>query len=203
MTLSVIPLRELLKSDSTEEEINSLLFSFECKSTLTGSSDVEFFLHNKAIQFERTDLARTYLVLSTYKNRPYLAGYFSITNKSLVIPRKQYKTFSTSLRKKLMGMGHQTEQNNYEIKGYLLGQLGKNYSAIAKKANNISGKDLLSLAYEKINEAYIITGGRILFLECEDQEKLKRFYEDNGFRMLEDYESANDLRLYVKWLKDI
>lgn len=203
MSLNVIPLRELLKSDSTAEEINSLLFSFECKSTNTGSSDVEYFLHNKAIQFEKTDLARTYLVLSSYKGRPYLSGYFSITNKSLVIPRRQYKNFSNSLKKKLMGLGHQTEQNNYEIKGYLLGQLGKNYSDIAKKANRVSGKDLLAIAYGKINEAYIITGGRILFLECENHEKLKNFYEDNGFRMLEDYESANDLRLYVKWLKDI
>lgn len=149
------------------------------------------------------DLARTYLVMSNYKSVPYLAGYFSISNKSLVIPKRQYSTFSASLKKKLMGLGHKTEQNNYDIKGYLLGQLGKNYSDEARKANNISGNDLLSLAYEKIKEAYIITGGRILFLECEDTEKLKKFYHSNGFVELENYVLKNNLCLYVKWLKDI
>lgn len=203
MTLNVIPLRELLKSDVKKEEIKSLLFSFECKSIVSGSSDVEFFLHNKAIQFEKTDLSRTYLVMSTYRDTPYLAGYFSLTNKSLVIPKRQYNTFSGNLRKKLMGMGHKTEQNNYEVKGYLLGQLGKNYSETAKKANMASGNDLLVLAYEKIKEAYLVTGGRVLFLECEDHEKLKKFYNSNGFRMLENYESINAYLLFVKWLKDI
>lgn len=203
MVLQIVPLLNLLNSDSTEEEIKSLLFSFECKSVLTGASDVENFLHNKAIQFEKMDLARTYLVMSTYKQTPYLAGYFSISNKPLVIPQKQYKSFSASLKKKLVGLGHKTEQNNYEIKGYLIGQLGKNYSEAAKKAGKVQGKDILALAYEKIREAYLIAGGRILFIECEDHPKLKTFYEQNGFKELEDYDSPNDLCLYVKMLKDI
>lgn len=203
MTLEVIPLRELLKSDATEEEINRLLFSFECKSLVSGAIDVEEFLHFKAIQFEKMDLARTYLVLSSYQSTPYLAGYFSIMNKSLIIPKRQYRSFSGALKKKLIGMGHKTEQDNYEIRGYLLGQLGKNYSEISTKANNASGADLLALAYEKILDAYIITGGRILFLECEDQERLRNFYNKNGFKMLENYESVNKYLLFVKWLKDI
>lgn len=203
MVLQIVSLSNLLKSDSTEEEINSLLFSFECKSVLSGASDVEKFLHSKAIQFEKMDLSRTYLVFSTYQKVPYLAGYFSISNKPLVIPHKQYRGFSNNLKKSLMGLGHKTEQNNYEIKGYLIGQLGKNYNEVAIKASKVQGKDILSLAYDKIREAYLIAGGRILFIECEDHPKLKSFYEQNGFRELEDYESPNNLCLYVKMLKDI
>ena len=45
-----------------------------------------------------------------------------------------------------MGFGHKTDMKNYECKGYLLGQLGKNYSDIAKKANLLSGNDLFRVA---------------------------------------------------------
>lgn len=102
-----------------------------------------------------------------------------------------------------MGMGHKTDSHHDEIPGYLLGQLGKNYSDAAKNAKAISGKDLLSLAYERIKAAYLLSGGRILFLECENDPKLLSFYTDNGFRQLPDYESANGLCLFVKELTKI
>jgi len=203
VALTVISLNDLLKSDSTLEEINTLLFSFECKSLSHGASDVEEFLHTKAVNFEKMDMARTYLVLSEYKNKPYLAGYFAISPKPLVIPKRQFAKLSTSQKKKLMGFGHRTDMKNYECKGYLLGQLGKNYSEVAKKANQLSGRDLLTLAYGKIKEVYAIIGGRILYLECEDNEKIKNFYRDNGFRQLEDYISPNNFCLFVKQIKDL
>lgn len=203
MALTVISLNDLLKSDSTEEEIRTLLFSFECKSLSHGASDVEAFLHSKAIDFERMDMARTYLIFANYKGKPYLAGYFSISNKPLIIPKKQFQKLSKSLRKKLVGFGHKTDVNNYQCKGYLLGQLGKNYSEQAKKANQINGNELLTLAYEKIKEAYAIVGGRVLYLECEDNEKIKSFYRDNGFRQLENYVSTNNLCLFVKRISDL
>lgn len=203
MGLTVLPLLDLINSDSSEEEIKNLLFSFECKSLSYGASDVEYFLHNKAISFEKMDMARTYLVLGTYKKSPYLAGYFAIANKPLVIPKKQFKNISNSQKKRLMGFGHKTDIKNYECKGYLLGQLGKNYSEIAKKANMVSGNDLLVLAYEKIKEAHAIVGGRVLHLECEDNEKIKSFYAKNGFKQLENYESPNNFCLFVKQISDL
>ncbi|MDN3074155.1 GNAT family acetyltransferase [Enterococcus faecalis] len=205
MALTVLPLLDLINSDNTEEEIKNLLFSFECKSLSFGASDVEYFLHNKAVNFETMDMARTYLVLSTYQSKFYLAGYFSISNKPLVIPKKQFnsKKISNSQRKRLMGFGHRTDMKNYECKGYLLGQLGKNYSEIAKKANQISGNDLLALAYEKVKEAHSLVGGRVLHLECENNEKIKTFYSENGFVQLEDYESPNNYCLFVKQISDL
>ncbi len=203
MALKIISLLDLLNSDKTVEEIKYLLLSFECKSLSHGASDVEEFLHTKAINFERMDMARTYLVLADYKKVPYLAGYFAIANKPLILPKKQFAKLSGTQKRKLMGFGHKTEMKNYECKGYLLGQLGKNYSELAKKANQISGKDLLVLAYEKIKEAHAIVGGRILHLECEDNEKIKSFYRDNGFRQLEDYISPNNYCVFVKQIKDL
>lgn len=45
----------------------------------------------------------------------------------------------------------------------------------------ISGNILLKLACDKVKEAQDILGGRFVFLECEDEPKLKEFYEENGF----------------------
>lgn len=206
MALSTLALSDLIsKSDYSEEKIEKLLCSFESLRTeeSTGSEDVEFFIHNKALQFEKMDLARTYLVMSTYQSKYYLAGYFSLSNKPLIIPNKQFNKMSNSLKRRLMGIGHRTEQKSYEIKGFLLGQLGRNYNDIAVKANNCSGDDLLTLCYEKIREAHRLVGGRILHLECENNEKLIGFYERNGFSLIEDYESANGYRVMVKQMRHI
>lgn len=198
MAITVISLSKLLESDQTEEDIESLLFSFETLKEEHASEDIEHFLHKKAISFERVDLARTYLVMSTYKDQPYLAGYFSIANKPLIIPKKVFKKLSTSLQKRLVGFGHRTDQNNFECKGYLIGQLGKNYSVQSQVANQVSGADLLSLAYSKILDAHEIVGGRVVHLECQDIPSLKNFYNKNGFREIEGFESPNGMCIFVK-----
>ncbi|CAM3862793.1 hypothetical protein [Alkalicoccus chagannorensis] len=205
MVLQVVSLGDLIESERTEEEIKNLLFSFETLPTISavGAKDVEHFIKEKAIEFQRMDLSRTYLVLSRYQGKFFLAGYFSIANKPLVIPKKQYQKFPTSVRKRLMGQGHKTEQRNYQIKSYLLGQLGKNYSQVAKEAGAASGSDILELAQKKVKEAYKLMGGRILYLECEDNEKITGFYEKNGYSKLNEYESPNGLVIMVKKLSDI
>lgn len=198
MAINVISLSKLLESDQKEEDINSLLFSFETLKEDNASEDIEQFLHKKAISFERVDLARTYLVMSTYKSKPYLAGYFSIANKPLIIPKKVFKKLSNSLQKKLVGFGHKTDQSNFECKGYLIGQLGKNYSVEAQVAKQVNGEDLLSLAYLKIIEAHEIVGGRVVHLECQNVPSLKKFYTQNGFREIEGFESPNNMCIFVK-----
>ena len=62
---------------------------------------------------------------------------------------------------------------------YLNGVKCKNY----KDNYNllISGDELLKLACDKIKEAQNILGGKFVFVECEDKEDLKHFYESNGF----------------------
>ncbi|MEX0779225.1 MAG: GNAT family acetyltransferase [Balneolales bacterium] len=206
MALSVLSLNDLLTQSSySEETINDLLFSFETipSGQAQGANDVESFLRTKAIQFEKLDLSRTYLVMSTYQDTSFIFGYFSISNRPLVINRKNFKSLSKSLQKALMGVGHKTDQKAYEIKGYLLGQLGKNFNDVARKAKIATGSDILTLAYTKILEAYEVVGGRILYLECEDNDKIKDFYRKNGFRELEDFKSPNNLCLFVKKIEHI
>lgn len=205
MALVVLALSDLLREYPEEENVKRLLLSFCTLKTdhAEGAEDVETFLHDKAIQFEKMELARTYLVMSTYKGESFLSGYFSISNKSFVIPKKNFQSLSSTLQRRLLGVGNKTQQANYEVRGFLLGQLGKNFSEVAVKARSISGNDLLALAYTKIQEAHRLVGGRIMYLECEDNPKIKGFYEKNGFKEILDYKSSNDLCIMVKRIEQI
>lgn len=189
-----------MKVGRSEGEVRQLLLSFcsrPCKDPEV-VHDVQDFLHNKSINFEQMDIARTYLVFSTYKSVPVLVGYYSLSNKPLVISKKNFSKFSQSLKRKLMGIGHKTESDNYEIKGYLLGQLGKNYSEEALATKALCGADLLKMSTDSMTVAYKATGGRIFYLECEDEPKLKKFYQEHGFREIEEYKSENDLCIFIR-----
>ena len=200
MALEVVGLKSLIESGRSEEEISEILLSF-CSLPAGDNGevhDVEFFLHKKAIHYEKLDISRTYLVFSTYKQEIILVGYFSLANKPLVISKKNFSKFSNSLKKRLLGIGHRTDSANYECKGYLLGQLGKNFSKQAVSANIISGKDLLKLANDRMLVSYEAVGGRIFYLECEDSPKLKDFYASQGFSEIQNFKSPNDLCVFVR-----
>ncbi|SDB94230.1 hypothetical protein SAMN05421734_10344 [Pelagirhabdus alkalitolerans] len=203
MALDVVSLTDILNSDISEEEVKDLLFTFETIQSdgVSGAADVEYFFHYKAIEFEKLDISRTYLVFSTYKEKRILSGYFSISNRPLAISKKNFTKLTNSMKKRLMGVGHRTEQNSYEIKGFLIGQIGRNFSEKSRNSNGATGRDLMAFAQNKILEAHKIVGGRIVYLECQHDQKLISFYRDHGFIELEDYESVNGLAMLVKRLK--
>lgn len=156
-----------------EERTKEILEDYKCEL----NPDVEYFLKEKAIIFSKQDISRTFLVMSDYQGKDVIVGYFAITNKATTV--KKF-IISNSKRKKIL---RYAEYNN-DSKGYtialpLIGQLGKNYNNGYNKL--ISGDILLKFACDKIKETQNILGGRYVFLECEDIDKLREFYEDNGF----------------------
>ena len=70
--------------------------------------------------------------------------------------------------------------NKYIVAAPLIGQLGKNFS----EGNDmlISGAELLNLAIEKVKLVQKEVGGKFVYLECEDNDKLKNFYRSNNFK---------------------
>jgi len=205
VSLEVVQLKDLLDTGRSKEEIQQILLTF-CSLPCSNPDevhDVQFFLHNKAIEFEKMDISRTFLVFSTYKNTPYLAGYYSLSNKPLVISKKNFSKMSNSLKKSLMGIGHKTDAANYEVKGFLLGQLGKNFSPQALAANMASGADLIALAHESMYQAYRTVGGRIFYLECEDVQPLKDFYIKLGFREIQNYRSDSGYCIFVQRIENV
>lgn len=156
-----------------EEKTKKILNDFECPL----NPDVEYFIKEKALQFLKMGISRTFLVSSSYKEKNVIVGYFALTNKITKINRNK---LTNSVRKRLNRFSEQSAIEKYcTVSLPLIGQLGKNFK------NNynslIKGDDLLKLACDKVTEAQNILGGKFVFIECEDKEKLKEFYESNGF----------------------
>lgn len=205
MTLKVLSLSELLSGTKQEikekiPEVQNILNTFESIS-ITGSKsahDVDNFLKNKAIEFDRQRLAGTHLVFSQYKSNLVLVGYFTITNKPLVFTKRMLSKCSNTLKRKLYQKGETHSGNdNLIIQGYLIAQIGKNYSQEALATKAINGRDLLTLAYEMILDGANVFGGSYIWIEYEDVDRLKDFYKRFGFTEIEDYTSENELKMAI------
>lgn len=156
-----------------EDETKNILSSFICPQ----NKDVEYFLKNTAIEFSKQGLAKTHLVFASYKGKPVLVGYFTLAIKSFVLKKS---ALSKSARKKICKFGHyDLSLERYIISAPLIGQLGKNYSNGFNKL--ITGDELLKMALDKITIVQQQAGGKVVYLECEDKEKLINFYRSNGF----------------------
>ena len=83
---------------------------------------------------------------------------------------------SASKIKKLDGINKKAKS----IVCYLIGQLGKN----DLYKDEIDGDTVLNYALELIDDARQIVGKKSALVECEDNVKLKVFYERNGFECI-------------------
>ncbi|MCW1020627.1 GNAT family N-acetyltransferase [Streptococcus anginosus] len=187
-------LDDLLSALKTEE-IKSIFNDFISINQDDSPHDVELFLKTKAIDFERTAIATTYLVFDEGTN--ILLGFFSLANKPLTMSKKNFEGLSKKQQKSLRHSGRQIG-NKFQVNSYLIGQLGKNYSESVQNAEyKLNGKELLDLAYGKVLEASKIIKAKYVWIECEDIQYLKTFYSDFGFTMIPDYFSSNNLRVMM------
>ena len=160
-----------------EERIDNILSSYSCPL----NPDVEYFLKSKAKEFSKQKIASTYLIFTSYKEEPILTGYFTLAQKTLVIPKK--KISSESFKKRVNKFG----EFNHDLNGYvmslqLIAQLGKNFSQNYNRL--ISGDELLKIACDQVSEIQSLSSGKFTYVECEDVEELINFYSSNGFRRI-------------------
>ena len=200
MGYKIINLKDIY-NNLGEERTKEILSDYKCEL----NQDVEYFLKEKAIEFSKQDISRTYIVMSQYKDKDVIVGYFAITNKVTSI--KKVKLSETKRKRLLKFAVYDKESKCYNIALPLIGQLGKNYYNDYNRL--ISGDVLLKLACDKIKEAQELIGGRFVFLECEDKSILEEFYESNGFvcfgkRNLErDERNKNEGEYLLQMLKDL
>ncbi len=184
-----------------ESKVKEILSSFSCPK----NKDVEMFLKQKAIVFSNQSLSKTYLIFTSYKSEIALIGYFTLANKYINV---QKSALSKTLQKRISKfITYDSSTKQYMTSAYLIGQLGKNFS---NGYNNlITGDELLQMAITKIQKIQYEIGGKIAYLECEDKDSLKVFYEKNGFvqfgkRLLEkdeiDCMNGEYLIQYLKYL---
>ena len=161
------------QSAQEENDLRELLFGYSCPV----NKDVEMYLREQAIEFTLKDQSVTYLVFTNINAE--LLGYFTIAVKPIII---NAKNFSNHMKRKLSRSGEYDEiTQTYSLAAYLVAQLGKNFARDADKS--ISGKELLDLALDQVRELQYQAGGTVVFLESEDNESLRNFYQqENGFK---------------------
>lgn len=144
---------------------------FSCKV----NPDIENFLKEKSSLFEKKHKSRTYLLINAdNKKNLEIIAYYSIALKAIdlssELPRKTKQELDgLYTRLKVLAV-------------YLIGQLGRSDRYSGK---DISGREILEYAESTIFQSHDIIGGRIIFLEC-DNDKLVKFYENNGYEYLQD-----------------
>ena len=168
-----VNLKEMI--DQIEEnETRTILSDFSCPL----NPDVENFLKRTAIEFAKQSISSTYLVMASYKNNYVLVGYYTLSNKFFCIDKEAFPSKSLRNRMKKFAQ-YDPAIKRYTMSAPLIGQLGKNYSHSYNTL--ITGDELLSLALNKVREMQMIVGGKVVYLECEDKERLIEFYSKNGF----------------------
>ena len=161
--------------DAGEPALDRLLSEFSCPK----NPDVEHFLKSNCVEFTKKNQSVTYLVMSMEKGE--FLGYFTIALKPLTV---RDEMISNTVKRKIKRVSEfDSQTNSYTMSAYLIAQLGKNYKDGRNK--EITGAELLELAWSVIEDMQYRGGGMVVFLEANNEEKLLSFYRDNKFRQFD------------------
>ncbi len=167
-------LADLLANKSTNQ-IKKLLKTFVC----TKNADVQDFLHNKAITFERNLRSCTYLYVSNADKS--VAAYITLGIKSLLTD-----TLSDEAIVFLDGYTNEI----LSIPCYLIAQLGK--SDICKEK---IGSFLLDDALSIIDKSQDSLKGRFVLIDSVNDDRVINFYKENSFIALENDKSLKSIKM--------
>ena len=181
-----VNIREYLALGNDEEAGEPALVELLSGFSSPKNKDVEHFLKKSAIEFTKKNQSVTYLVVSAEDVR--LLGYFTLALKPLTV---RGETVSNTMKRKLLRISELDEKSDtYTMSAYLVAQLGKNFSESG--GTEITGAELLKLAWDKIKEIQYLGGGVVTFLEAENEEKLLSFYRDNRFSQFDTRQTTSD-----------
>lgn len=184
---NLVILKDMIDSIG-EDRAKAILSDFICPQ----NKDIEDFLWNRAITFEKQGVSTTYLIFASHKGNIRLFGFFAITIKAMSVPTN--RKLSENLKKRLNKFAvRNNDTKEYLVPSILIAQLGKNYKDNLNK--EIMGDELLKIACDKAKQIQRLSSGKFIYLECEDEEKLISFYKRNGFhdfgkRERENYEKS-------------
>lgn len=177
---------------SNEEKAQELISIFICEK----DKDVENFLKEKAILFEKLGKSRTYFIFDEDEDEFNILAYFTLAMQVLKVPEELLSGRKTKI---LDGFSSKIKGSKItEFPTILIGQVGKNdfYKEL------ISGLQVMEYCLAAVFKGQAVLGGRIIMLECKDIPYIINLYETFGFQKLEkDYE-AGELLQMIKILED-
>jgi hypothetical protein len=187
-----MPMRSDIQLNSLREQLLSepeKLFELERKFKefrCLRDNDIERFIQNNAIVFEKSGLSRTYFYTladtSSKKEKTGIAAYFSIA-----ITAADFSGVGRSRREKILGrMPSRDRQDHFG--GLLIAQFARNdhYNSAT-----INGREMMCDCLEIVERGRDFTGGRTLYIDCK--EPLVSYYEKFGFRLLRDAKDSSGL----------
>lgn len=179
----VFSLKEVMNAmKPNEDTLYKALSSFKAVNTKS-KDEVESFLRLDACQMERDGQSATYLIVNEQTiddGQIQIDGYFTVAIKTFHFN----DSISKRKRKKISG-----KTSDY-IPAYLIGQLAKSESA----PKGI-GVKYLEEAIRKIKIAINAVGGRLIYLDCEDE--LVDYYKRNQFAFLQKDEEKGLNQMYL------
>ena len=190
-----VNIQDILKAIG-EEKLQRLLSDFS--SPL--NEEVEDFVRNKSIEFAKKKLSITYLVIrKTDSGEKVLTGIFTLAHKAVEVTNTG---ISNTARRKLLRYAKLDEEaDKYNVSAFLIAQFGKN-SAVSEKWK-ISGNELMDLTFEILKHVQYYVGGGVVYLDCEDIDKVLRFYQSdyNRFKIFGERVVESEGKKYLQLLR--
>jgi hypothetical protein len=169
-------LSEIIETSTSNNKIKKLLQTFKCNQNI----DLQDFLHNKALVFEKNLRSRTYLYIDN--NTKNVVAYFTIAINTLYTDN-----ISSEVIKLLDGYRDDTKS----IPCFLIGQLGK--SDLYKDIK--IGKFIIEDAIEIIDNSQMSVGGRFILLDSINIKEVISFYENNLFFAIENNQELDSIKM--------
>jgi hypothetical protein len=185
-SFSLFSLSEIIQNTNSVRRVKKLLETFSC----TRNIDLQDFLYNKAVTFEKNLRSRTYLYIDNTTQE--VVAYFTITISTL-----HTDSISPEVIKLLDGY----KDDVASIPCFLIGQLGKSDKFEPRKI----GEYILDDAIEIIDRSQQSLGGRFILLDAINKEQVIKFYEANAFFPIEkdpDSESIKMIKPYFELLDE-
>ena len=180
MNYNVINILDMIDSVG-EDAVSAALSKFSCLKNL----EIEDFIRNNAIDFAKKKMSITYLV---YGDNGKIAGIFTLTHKALKLHND---ILSNTARKKIQRYSRIDEQtDSFTVSAYLIAQIGKNENFIIDGSLSVS--ELMDFTFGVLSAVQHDIGGSLVYLECEENEKLLNFYSSEPNRFIKFGERYSD-----------
>jgi len=147
---------------------DSIIEQVPARFLCSRNKEVEEFLHDLAISYERSSSARTYLLATEKKD---IAGYFTLSIGFADISKSADLSEEDKKRLKM------SKCPDHRIPCFLIGQLGRNDSF---SHDELPGNQILEIALAVLVEVKDQIGGKFVIVECEDH--LVPMYQSDKFR---------------------
>ncbi len=173
---SLFPLSEIIQSTDSNKKVKRLLETFRC----TRNADLQDFLHNKAVTFEKNLRSCSYLYINNATQE--VVAYFTITISTL---------YTDGISPDVIELLDGYKDNIASIPCFLIGQLGKSDKFGSYKI----GEYILDDAIEIIDQSQNTLGGRFILLDAINKAQVIKFYKTNAFFPIENDPDSESIKM--------